>query len=48
MTLARPLRLPAAALLLALALAGCSSQSGDANPDRQSEQVPVPGASNSR
>ncbi len=39
----------AAALALALALTGCSGNiSGDSNPDRQSNQVPLPTGSASR
>ena len=39
----------AAAAALALALAGCSGNlSGDSNPDRQSNQVPLPTGSASR
>ncbi|MDP9497180.1 MAG: hypothetical protein M3P46_05895 [Actinomycetota bacterium] len=43
-------RAAAAALLaLSLALAGCSGNvSGDANPDKQSNQVPLPTGSASR
>jgi hypothetical protein len=36
----------AVAVTVALALAGCSSQSGDSNPDRQSDQLPVPTSTN--
>ena len=35
-----------AALALLLALAGCGGQSGSSNPDRQSDQLPVPSSSN--
>ena len=42
---ARPAAVLVAGLALAGVLTGCAddSQSGDANPDRQSETVPVPG-----
>ena len=36
----------ASVLAVALALTGCSSQSGSSNPDRQSEQLPVPTSTN--
>ncbi len=40
------MKLAATTLALALALVGCSSQSGSSNPDRQSEQLPVPTSTN--